>query len=113
MYAFMFNQAELIFCMFVIGLALYLSSGVAVGYMLISFALLHTSTYPQNQRWRFAKNFLYFFLFTIVCLTAFKWMKVGTMKTETRVWKNYQTEIKFYEMMGFKINAVNRDTPSS
>lgn len=105
------TNAELIFCTFVIGLAMYLSSGVAVGFMLLSFTLLHTSTYPQNQRWRYAKNFLFFYLFMIICLTCFKWVKIDSMKTETRVWKNYQYEIKFYEMMGFKIIAPNRHAP--
>lgn len=32
------------------------------------------------------------------------------MNFKTRVWKNYQYEIKFYELLGFKIIATARDT---
>lgn len=38
-------------------------------------------------------------------------MKVDDMRTETRIWKNYQYEIKFYEMLGFDIIAEHRRTP--
>lgn len=96
--------------MMTVVLALYLSSGVSVAFMLLSFSLMHTSTYPQQQRWKFAKYFLYFFVFAIVCLVGFKWSKIEDMNFKTRVWKNYQYEIKFYELLGFKIIATARDT---
>ena len=105
------TQAELLFCMFVVGLALYLSSGISVGFMLISFILMHTSMYPQQYRWKCARIFLYIYLFLIISITVFKYTKIETMRTETRVWKNYQYEIKFYELLGFKINAKDRHAP--